>query len=346
MPPLPEQPPVSPRAPFPGAPWGPAFQDGPGRKIFRFRYEGPERPLKAYLLERYAYGRDDAWRRGFYPHRVRLNGAPVDEATRVAPGGRIGYLHLRAEEPAPPPLGEPLYQDRWLVALHKPDSLPVSPAGIYYFTSLALLAREVLGEPGLTPVHRLDLETAGPLLLVRQPQHAAAFHRLFQAGGIHKHYRALVLGRFPPDVEQIRGHIAPDPDSAIATRLRLLPEGPGRPSLTRVVGVRHRGLFSEVELEPVTGRTNQLRVQLAALGHPIVGDKKYHPEEAVFLDWLANRDFGRLRDRLHLPRQALLCERLAFTHPFTGQPVTISAPPGAWAEKTAGLSLPPAAAPL
>ena len=115
------------------------------------------------------------------------------------------------------------------------------------------------------------------------------------------------------------------------------------PSLTRVLGVIHRdlggrGVISELLLEPVTGKTNQLRVHLAHVGHPVVGDKKYHPDEEVFLDWFAHRNIGRLRQRLLLPRHALHCESLDFPHPFTDEAVEVRAPAGAWAAKVAGLA--------
>ena len=329
------------RAANPSAPAGPnlpAFENSPVSKIFRVTYEGEPRPLKAYLLGRYAYGRDAAWRESFYPLRVRLNDREVKESTRVAPGDRLAYLHLREEEPPPPTLAAPLYEDDWMLALHKPDSIPVNPSGVYYFTCLALLAREALGLPELTPAHRLDLETSGPMIFVKRKRDLKEFHRLFQCKAIAKHYRALVHGAFPPGLGEIRGRIVPHAGSAIATKLALQPEDGAAQSLTRIGGVRHCPPFSELALEPVTGKTNQLRVHLAAVGHPIVGDKKYHPDEGVFLDWLAHRDFARLRGRLLLPRQALHCEALEFRHPFTEQPVRLTAPAGSWREKLGGLA--------
>lgn len=337
---------------FSGEPAPGPFADGPDRKIFRFTYRGAPQPLRSYLLQRYAFGRDAQWRESFYPGRVRLNGGPVDAGTAVASGDRLQYLHLRSEEPSPPALGPPLYEDRWMLVLNKPDTIPVNPSGVYYFTCLALLAREVLGYPSMSPLHRLDLETAGPVIFAKRAGEARHFHRLFEEHRIEKRYRALVHGAFPATTRELRGCIGPHPDSAIHTKLALVADGPGRQVLTRVMAVGRRGKFSEVELEPVTGRTNQLRVQLAAAGHPIVGDKKYHPDEGVFLDWLEHRDFERLRARLLLPRQALLCERLSFAHPFTGRPLTLHAPAGAWRRKTAGLDAvtgghrPPGGAPL
>ena len=334
------------------------FRNDAQRHIFRFRYAGPPRGLREALLERYRYGRGADWAGSFFPARVRLNGAPVHAHTPVAPGDEIAYLHLRADEPPAPPLGAPLHGDEWLLAVAKGDTTPVSPSGLYYFTALAIQARETYGEPELTPIHRLDLETSGPVLFARRQTHVAACQALFARKALRKRYRALVHGRFPPGLREIAGRIVPDTASRIHTRLRLEPADPtavvlrdeaphsrnaaAELSLTRVLSVTHhdlgeRGVFSELELEPVTGKTNQLRVHLAHVGHPIVGDKKYHPDEAVFLDWHEHRDFARLATRLLLPRQALHCEALAFPHPFTGEPLEIRAPAGLWQAKLAGL---------
>lgn len=348
-------------APAAGAASALPFTHGPDRHVFRLRYAGPPANLRGFLLERYRFGRDAAWARSFYPARVRLNGAPVDAGTAVRGGDEIAYLHLRADEPPPPPLAAPLHADPWLVALVKPDTLPVNPAGVYYFGALAILARETLGNPELTPLHRLDLETSGPVLFATAAAHLPPLHAMFREKSLAKGYRALVHGRFPPELREIAGRIVPDAGSRIHTRLRLEPVPPEEArarlaegaatrrtrqaaaelSLTRVHGVTHHpgpgGGFSELVLEPVTGKTNQLRVHLAHAGHPIVGDKKYHPDEAVFLDWHAHRDFARLADRLLLPRQALHCESLAFTHPFTGLAVAIHAPAALWQAKLGGL---------
>ena len=318
-------------------------------RIFSFRYEGPPRRLHPYLLERYGPGRGAAWAREFYPARVRLEGAPVSLGTVVTPGMRISYRHQRTEEPPPPPLTPPLYLDDWVLALEKPDCLPVNPVGVHYYTSLAVLGKERFGEPELTPLHRLDLETSGVVLFARKRRYLHTFHKLFHRHAVAKRYRALVYGQFPRDLDAIAGRIVPDDTTDIHTKLRLepLPPDEWRPaernqegsSLTRILSVTHHptshGVLSELALEPVTGKTNQIRVHLAHVGHPIVGDKKYHPDPAVFLDWAAHKDLAQLDPRLLLTRQALHCESIALRHPFTGEELCIRSAPGAWAARIA-----------
>ncbi len=317
-------------------------------KMFRFIFEGPAGPLKAFLISRYQYGRSAEWHESFYPERVLLNGRAVAEETWVSPGDEISYRHLRAEEPPAPLLPAQLYEDEWMLALHKPDSVPVSPSGVYYFTALAIHVREIFGNSELTPIHRLDLETSGVLILAKRRADLGRWHTLFaarsDAGGapaLDKRYLALALGEVDPRLNEIRGRIVPAADSAIRTRLALDPQGVPENSRTLIRRVeRHaqRGAaYSELELQPFTGKTNQLRVHLAHVGHPVVGDKKYHPDERVFQDWLTHRDFERVRPALLLPRQALQCQRLEFPHPFTGRWVRIEAQPGSWRAKVAPL---------
>ena len=319
------------------APPAPPFLSGSESKIFHFEYDGAPAPLREHLIARYRWGRGQDWRDTFYPERVRLNGAPVDAGTLVRAGDTIAYLHLRAEEPRPSAALPVLYEDEWTLVLHKPDDRPVSPSGLYYFTSLAIRAREEFGNPELTPIHRLDLETGGPLVFAKRARDLKRFHRLFAAKTLRKVYRALVHGQPPEEVTRIAGRIVPCRGSAIETKLWLEP-GTEADSLTRILRVARHGALSELELEPVTGKTNQLRVHLAYLGCPIVGDKKYHPDERVFLDWVEHRDFARLEEALLLPRQALQCEQIEFPHPITGEVVHIRALPGSWAAKLGPLA--------
>ena len=355
-----------------------AFANTPTQHIFHYTYAGPPRPFRDYLVGRFRWGRSAQWQAQFYPERVRLNGERVDAHTVVQPDDRVEYLHWREEEPPEPPPLPVLHEDEWLLAVHKPDSVPVDPGGVFYFSSLALLMRERRGEPEFTPLHRLDLETSGVLLSARRRAEVGRWHQLFTdksaAETLRKTYRALVHGHVPEHLREIRSWLKPaggriqtrlrlvettaegtaegtaeatnedtakntSKDTAARTAKRIAEHGHVEPSLTRILTVRHhttpRGRFSELELEPVTGKTNQLRVHLAHVGHPIVGDKKYHPDEGVFLDWLEHRDFARLREVLVLERQALQCETLAFTHPFSHQPLEIRALAGSWAGKIA-----------
>jgi RluA family pseudouridine synthase len=315
---------------------GALFQNTARSHVFHFTYEGEPRPLKAYLADRFRY-----WLRGellerAFPQRVRINQSAVDEASWVHTGDRISYHHERAEEPLLPPVPPVLYEDDWMLVVYKSGDVPVSPSGAHYFASLAIHAREQFGNADLTPIHRLDLETEGPVILSKRRQDLARFHQMFLRHELGKTYRALVHGRFPRELTRIAGRIVRDSASPITTKLGLLPDRDATHSITVVRRVAHLGTYSELELAPLTGKTNQIRVHLAHYGHPIVGDKKYYPDERLFLDWVWHKDWTRYARELVLPRQALQCAALEFMHPFRGQPVRIVSPAGAWRRKIAG----------
>ena len=199
------------------------FQNSASQHVFHFTYEGEPRPLKAYLAERYRYWMRGEWLERAFPERVRVNHEAVSEASRVRPGDRVSYLHHRAEEPSGGGRLEVLRDDERMLVLHKPDCVPVSPSGPHYFASLAIHAREAFANPELTPIHRLDLETDGPVVFAKFKADLRRFHELFRRQTIRKIYRALVYGRYPPSRDRISGRIFPDPASRINTKLAFLP---------------------------------------------------------------------------------------------------------------------------
>ena len=86
-------------------------------------------------------------------------------------------------------------------------------------------------------------------------------------------------------------------------------------------------------IKPVTGKTNQIRAHLSAVGAPIVGDKKYFPDESVFLDWFVHRDINRVLPQLKLHRQALHCKSISFVNPLNKEFLQITDNTSFWDEK-------------
>lgn len=170
----------------------------------------------------------------------------------------------------------------------------------------ALLARlrQRLGLPRLSPVHRIDRDTAGLVLLAVQPHTRDAYQALFRARAVHKHYEAVAAHR--PDLALPRRHasrLEPDPERFFIGR-----EVPGEPnSVSELACAQVLGRHALYHLRSITGQRHQLRLHMAALGRPILGDA-FYPEvrHAAGVD-----DWQR-------PLQ-LLARALAFTDPVTGQ---------------------------
>jgi 23S rRNA pseudouridine1911/1915/1917 synthase len=228
-----------------------------------------------------------------------------------APAGADGARALVPED-IPVPI---VYEDEHLIVLDKPAGLVVHPApghstGTLVHALLGRLAATGTGgdttRPGI--VHRLDKDTSGLLVVARDEPTLTALAAQMKARRTVKRYVALVEGHMPIPEGAIEAPIGRDPRQRQRMALVSVPAG-GREAVTRfrVLG-EHRGRsLLEVQLE--TGRTHQIRVHLAAVGHPIVGDQTY----------------GRPQPP-QPPRQFLHAAHLAFEHPVTGAWMTFDTP--------------------
>ncbi len=226
-----------------------------------------------------------------------------------------------------------LYEDDDILVLDKPSGLPVHPSASYHRHTLTHLLRVRLGpEHGWELAHRLDRETSGVLVLGRRGKGASCsvLKRSFFERTIDKRYWAIVHGTLE-DPRRIDIPLGPALGSKIRIKMgaRELDEG-GVVARTGVRPLAH-GTFRDepvtlVEASPETGRQHQIRVHLALIGHPIVGDKLYGLDEEHFLavaDRLISLD--ELGDQLGIRRHALHAVALSLDHPRTGTRMTLRA---------------------
>jgi 23S rRNA pseudouridine1911/1915/1917 synthase len=249
--------------------------------------------------------------------RVTLDGATKSRSSRVQ-RGQVVAIDQPAAEVVPaevPTLLEPriVFEDAHLVVVDKPIGLITHSAPGSPGPSLAsvLAARGLAGggeeeRPGI--VHRLDKETSGLLVVARDDETLTALQRMMRKREIDREYVALVHGRPPSLAGRIEAPIGRDPGH----RTRRAVDGIGpRPAITHFELVE---AFPDYTLESVhleTGRTHQIRVHFAAIGHPVVGDPLYGPSSS---------------DTLGLKHQALHAHRLVFDHPVTGERIDVTSP--------------------
>lgn len=220
-------------------------------------------------------------------------------------------------EPDPDSL-QCVHEDASLLVFDKPAGLPSVPGRTPALQD-CVLSRALRRWPEALVVHRLDMATSGLLLLARGAAAQRQLSRAFATRAVRKHYVAVV------DDPQARLHPSPDAagtcDGWQRIELPLSADWPRRPrqrvdplggkaSLTLWRPLGHRDGRSWLELEPHTGRTHQLRVHLAAIGHPILGDSLYADDETAG---------ATVRLMLH-------AQRLAFVHPANGQEMHLESP--------------------
>ena len=301
-------------------------------KIFKYRYDYESQPLVEFLLNRYRI--NVSKNNNILKNRVFINGQQTSPESIIKAGDVLEYLHHRTDEKSIRLSFETLYEDDYIIAISKPDFLPVIPSNQFYFNSLAIKTKEYFKNPDLTPLHRLDIETSGILLLGKTKASRKLFQMLFQNQKITKFYQAITFHYIKPRI--ISGTLYTTHHSKIYTKNFLDSSGPDS-SATKIIKQCPWGRYNRVWCNPITGKTNQIRAHFSAIGSPIVGDKKYYFDEAIYLDWYINRDFKRIKQELILERQALHCDKLIFNHPVTGKKTIIQDNTNHWEAKINGL---------
>jgi len=190
------------------------------------------------------------------------------------PGATLWYWREPPTEPRVPFDLDVLYQDDDLVAVDKPHFLPVTPGGRYLEETVLVRLQRMHGRQSLSPLHRLDLETAGVVLFAATPEVRGLYQALFRDHLVEKTYEAIAL--WPANLSfpySARCRI----QERIGTQFMQMEIVPGEPNAETLIEViRGRaGCLSHFRLTPRNGRKHQLRVQLSGLGMPILGDRIY-----------------------------------------------------------------------
>ena len=248
--------------------------------------------------------------------RVRAGEVRLADGTRVGAdtpyqAGGAAYLYRDLPEETPVPGVMPILlrdDETGLLVVDKPPFLATTPRGGHVVQTVLVRLRRELDLPDLTPVHRLDRLTSGVLLLTLRPEARSPYQRLVQTGGLAKTYEALAP--LPVDLDLpalVRNRLVKERGELQA---RVVPGAPNAQTLVELLEVVEPGL-GRYRLTPSTGQTHQLRVHLASLGIPILGDPLYPVVREV-----APGDFSA-------PLQ-LLASSVGLTDPVNGQERCIS----------------------
>jgi 23S rRNA pseudouridine1911/1915/1917 synthase len=235
-------------------------------------------------------------------------------------------VHLRRPVPVEPDVPrhfEVLHEDASVLVIDKPAGLPMHTTAKFLRNTLTALLRERYPAERMEVAHRIDRETSGIVLVARGPRVASLLTQAFARRTVDKTYLALVKGA-PPDEGTID---LPIKLLDTPTRIMMGPAPDGRAAVTRFRVVRRLPGHALCEARPETGRQHQIRVHMAAIGHPIVGDKLYGAGEALFMracDEGVTPELLALFD--NLPRHALHAHRLVFPHPSDGRRLAIESP--------------------
>lgn len=252
---------------------------------------------------------------------VSVNGALVKKNYKTAPGDQVRLEQPEAVPtdilPQPIPL-EVVYEDEDVIAVNKPAGLVVHPApghpdgtlvnALLYHCEKSLSGINGELRPGI--VHRIDRDTSGLLLAAKNDRAHLALAAQLQDHSLFREYEAVVHGGFRVDEGTVDAPIGRHP--ADRKKMAVLREG-GRRAVTHWTVLERFGPYTRIACRLETGRTHQIRVHMASIGHPLLGDVTY-----------GGKPFPGLAG------QCLHARRLTFTHPSTGILVTLEAPLPDW----------------
>lgn len=249
---------------------------------------------------------------------VRINSKRVAPSDRVAAGDKIRVPPVRVAErdesiPAPHFKLPILHEDEALIAIDKPSGLAVhGGSGVAHGVIESL--RSIRPEARfLELAHRLDRETSGVLLVAKKRAALLVLHEMMRTREMDKRYLVGVSGRFRNETQRVRAALAKRVNSEGDKRVSVSEDGQEAETVVRRIsrGAEH----SLLEAQLITGRTHQIRVHLAHLGHPVLGDDKY-----------GNYELNKALRKQGLKRMFLHAATLEFNHPVSGEKLRLSSP--------------------
>lgn len=233
-------------------------------------------------------------------------GRAVAAQQAYVPHGKLYYYRTVANEAPNAAQASVLFEDDLLVVADKPHFLPVTPSGPYLQQTLLIRLRRQLDLPDLAPIHRIDRETAGVVLFAKRPDSRAAYQAMFAGHRVAKQYEAIAASQ--PHLQFPLSRSSHLLTSAHFMQMREADAADAaKPNAhTEIELVETHGAWARYRLRPSTGKRHQLRVHMAALGLPILGDRIY----PTLLGVGGDEPDNPLR---------LLAAGIAFTDPVSGE---------------------------
>ncbi len=284
--------------------WPPPLSETPQEFEVKPRTDGKR--IDAYLASRFTDYSRAVIQKVIDADAVRVNGRPVKASYRVRTGDRVSIHLPELSEAAPEPEDIPIeviYEDEALTVVNKPPGMVTHPARgnwrgtlvnalQFHYDTLSTLAGE--HRPGI--VHRLDRDTTGLLVVLKDELAHRRLALQFELREVHKEYLALVHGVPQRDSDYIERSIGFHPTVREKMAIRT-PEDGGKTAVTFYEVVERFRDFALVRCKPQTGRTHQIRIHLTHIGHPILADKLYSGRDRITLADVVGPTGGPRRPR-------------------------------------------------
>lgn len=291
------------------------------------------RSLMDFLSERFKYRTPEEWEQIIRIGKVTVNSREIKPDHLLKIYDIVVYSDFHREPPADLNI-QFIHEEETFIVVNKPGNLPSHADGNYIKNTLINRLRERMTGSRFSGTihlaHRLDRETSGIIIAAKTNIAHRSLLRQFEAGEVAKEYIAVVRGVVRDPSFEVKGYLARDKDSCISIKKKVVTENvEGAKYAATSFEVMERFASSTVvKCIPVTGRTNQIRIHLAHVGHPLVGDKLYGRTDNEFLEFIRNVKDGNYEPLpwMEVPRHLLHASRLEIRHPISNELAVFEAP--------------------
>ncbi len=300
---------------------------------YRISARYADRSLIDFLSQRFKYRPPAEWVRMIGLGKVTVNGQTITADHLLKKDDIVSYVDVLREPPVDTNI-QLLHEEESFLVANKPGNLPSHSGGRYIRNTFIFLLRQRMVEGGFQGTihlaHRLDRETSGIIVAAKTAIAHRSLLQQFETGTVKKEYIAVTRGIINHDSFEVKGFLAPDRDSCISIRKKVVFDGAaGAKYADTAFDVMERlSSATVVRCRPITGRTNQIRVHLEHAGHPLVGDKLYGRTDDEFLAFARNVRAGDYHPLpwQETPRHLLHASRLVINHPISGEVLAFDAP--------------------
>ena len=250
---------------------------------------------------------------------VLINKAEKKSSYRLLEHDKITYYSPQAQEPEVNTNIKLIWEENGIAAVFKPSNLPMHEGGAYRLNTFSELVKELIGKD-YSAVHRLDRETSGIVLCAKTQELRNSLSTALREKGMQKIYYAICNGVPKEDSWLIDQPIGDSTNTKLRTKKAVIANGQSSQTIFKVLDRKKDSALLQVS--PLTGRTHQIRVHSAWSGY-LLGDKKYQPNEDLYLKYLEHGFHGEITEICRTYRLCLHAGKISFTHPSDKQQKTI-----------------------
>jgi len=281
--------------------------------------KGAQERVIDFLLRRFPYNDEATWAAAIERGAIMVDGKAVKPGFILKSRMQVSYDRPQEDEPEVDREIGIIWEDETLLVVDKNGNLPIAESGKFHRNTLLHILKSEHGFEELYPVHRLDRETSGLLVLSKNLEVTQKMGEQFLQGLPQKTYHAILQGEMTYNERMIEGAMGKVKPYPGCVRIRQVVREDGKTAKTWFRRLQAAQGASLVEIKTFTGRTHQIRCHADYMGYPIIGDKLYGQPDERFVRFIKGDEAPLFPPFGEIPRQLLHASGLSFMHPLSGE---------------------------